>query len=552
MDDNQTSIATLSDAFMDERAAVEPIMATFWGIPGHDHRWNDFSPEGWRARRDHLAGVLRRLGRITANDRDERVAIDVHRERIQVDIDMIDSGEYPIALSNLSGHHTVLRDIFEFMPRDGEAAWQAIHDRLVGLPAALASLQATYADGAARGLVASRRQAIVCAEQCEAWSDPAGSFADVVRGSQIGDLDGPASQAAAAFGRFAAWLRHEYAPIADERDGIGRDRYALHARLHNGLDLDLDEAYAWGWHELREVEARIDAIAGSLHPGTTREECIRRVEHDERYSLHGGDAFMAWTQDVIDRTFDELDGQLFDIPPVLRTCRAMRIPGGIAGGAYYTPPTEDFSRPGMTWQPVEGRDRFALWDELSTLYHESVPGHHLQLGHMMYRAEALTRFQRLGVFVSAHGEGWAMYAERLMLEQGYLGDPVYELGWLANQALRAARVVVDIGLHCDLRIPLDQGFHPGERWSADLATVFIARHSAYDMAEAREQVDRYLGMPAQAISYKLGERVWVEARERARRRLGDAFDLKRFHMDALDMGAMGLQQLATELDLIGV
>ena len=103
-----------------------------------------------------------------------------------------------------------------------------------------------------------------------------------------------------------------------------------------------------------------------------------------------------------------------------------------------------------------------MWEALSTEYHESAPGHHLQLAQMMYQADSLTRFQRLGVAISGHGEGWALYAERLMHELGYLDDPVYELGWLVGQALRAARVILDIGLHCEMRIPGDERFHPGE------------------------------------------------------------------------------------------
>ena len=239
---------------------------------------------------------------------------------------------------------------------------------------------------------------------------------------------------------------------------------------------------------------------------------------------------------------------MFDIPDVLRRCGSMRIPFDLAGDAYYTPPNEDFSRPGLVWHPIDGREHFPLWHALSTLYHESVPGHHLQLGQMMYRADTLTRFQRIGVYISGHGEGWALYAERLMRELGYLEEPPYELGWLVNQALRAARVVVDIGLHCQMPIPDGEAFHPGEQWTADLATEFLAANTAYDLTQARGEVDRYLGMPAQAISYKVGERVFVEGRHRVERRLGDRFDLKRFHMQVLDQGAMGLDQLAAEFD----
>jgi uncharacterized protein (DUF885 family) len=318
--------------------------------------------------------------------------------------------------------------------------------------------------------------------------------------------------------------------------------------MHNGIDLDLDDAYRWGWHELNRIAARMDAIARSELPNGSRAEYVELIEHDPRYTVPDADAYIAWSDETIAATFDELDGTVFDIPDVLRQCQSMRIPSDVAGDAYYTQPSEDFSRPGQIWHPVEGRTHLPLWHALSTLYHESVPGHHLQVGQMQHLADTLTRFQRVGVYISGHGEGWALYAERLMHELGYLSEPPYELGWLANQALRAARVVVDIGIHCHIPIPADETFHPGEQWTADLATEFLVLHTAYDAAGARVEVDRYIGTPAQAISYKIGERVFIEGRERVQRRLGDGFDLKRFHTQTLDQGAMGLAQLAAEFD----
>jgi uncharacterized protein (DUF885 family) len=229
----------------------------------------------------------------------------------------------------------------------------------------------------------------------------------------------------------------------------------------------------------------------------------------------------------------------------------MPAPAGGPNTAYYTTPSEDFSRPGQIWHPVSGKTHFPLWEALSTTYHESAPGHHLQLAQMMYQAQSLTRFQRLGVIIAGHGEGWALYAERLMHELGYLDDPAYELGWLTGQALRAARVILDIGLHCEMRIPDDERFHPGETWRAELALPFLLERTGQPIEYLSSEVDRYLGMPGQAISYKVGERVWLEGRARARRRLGPAFDLKHFHRVVLDWGAMGLDQLRVELDRYG-
>jgi uncharacterized protein (DUF885 family) len=236
----------------------------------------------------------------------------------------------------------------------------------------------------------------------------------------------------------------------------------------------------------------------------------------------------------------------FDIPGPVRRVEAMIAPPGGAAAMYYTGPSEDFSRPGRTWYPTLGKTRFPVWGEVSIAYHEGVPGHHLQIGQVRYLAERLSRYQRT-TGVSGHAEGWALYAERLMDELGYLEVPDHHLGMLRAQAMRAARVIVDIGMHLELTIPEDDGFAPGERWTPGLGERFMVERSWFPPDFLASEVLRYLGMPGQAISYKVGERVWLEVRDEVRRREGPAFDLKAFHARALDLGPLGLDQLAREL-----
>ncbi len=543
-------IFELSDQYIVESAALDPMLASFWGIPGHDDQITDYSPDGWAARLELHRKAIRNLTQVVAHSRSDRIAIEVMRERVQAEIDLIESGEYHRWLSVLNSHHEYVRDIFDFMPRQSDQDWMNVRTRLVAVPTALDRLRASFVFAAEKGQVAARRQALACGSQCEVWGSPDGYFAELVTECESLDLSIEARGAAEAFIEFGHWLRNDYAAIATPHDPVGADRYRLFARYHNGTELDLDETYLWGWEELNNIETRMCSLVERILPGASRDECIEQLKHDPRYVVQGADNFLAWSQDVIDRTIDNLDGKYFQIAEPLRRCQAMAAPAGGPDATYYTPPTEDFSRPGQIWHPVAGKDHFPLWEALSTEYHESAPGHHLQLAQMMYQAESLTRFQRLGVAISGHGEGWALYAERLMHELGYLDDPVYELGWLAGQALRAARVVVDIGLHCELRIPSNERFHPGERWRSELGLPFLLERTGYPVDHLKSEMDRYLGMPGQAISYKVGERVWLQGRDRARQRLGSKFDLKRFHQVALDMGAMGLDQLSDELDAI--
>ena len=176
------------------------------------------------------------------------------------------------------------------------------------------------------------------------------------------------------------------------------------------------------------------------------------------------------------------------------------------------PPSLDFSRPGRTWYPTLGRHRFPIWKDVSTWYHEGVPGHHLQLAGGWRWADRLSRYQR-AEHVSGDAEGWALYAERLMDELGFLTAPDRRLGFLSAQQLRATRVVVDIGMHCEMEIPTGQPFHPGERWTPELGREFLLAHGGPDPDFLESEWLRYLGWPGQAIGYKLGERVWLAGRD---------------------------------------
>jgi uncharacterized protein (DUF885 family) len=255
-------------------------------------------------------------------------------------------------------------------------------------------------------------------------------------------------------------------------------------------------------------------------------------------------------QELADRALSEMHGTHFDIPEPVRRIECCLAPTS-DGGVYYTGPSEDFTRPGRMWWAVpQGVNSFSTWQEVTTVYHEGVPGHHLQIGQAVARSEQLNRWRRLLSFSSGHGEGWALYAERLMEELGYLDDPGERLGMLDGQALRAARVIVDIGMHLELEIPAGNpfDFHPGERWTPDLGWEFLRAHTTVPDPNLRFELNRYLGWPGQAPSYKVGERIWLQARADARARKGNDFDLKAFHRAALDLGSMGLDPLRAALD----
>jgi uncharacterized protein (DUF885 family) len=347
--------------------------------------------------------------------------------------------------------------------------------------------------------------------------------------------------------RLRDWLRADYLPgAAGTPDGVGEDRYRTGVKRWNGANIDIAETYEWGWSQYREIVADMHAEAEKILPGSTPQEAMRHLDaHGE--AVDGVEAIRERLQQLMDEAMASLDGTHFDLADPIKVVEARIAPPGSAAAPYYTMPSQDFSRPGRTWLPTLGKTRFPMWDLYSTWYHEGVPGHHLQLAQWQYVSQQLSEYQTAVGFVSACGEGWALYAERLMDELGFLEPPGARLGFLDAQLMRAIRVIVDIGMHLQLPVASDWAPGAGQRWTPELALEFFVAHSGRERAFAESEIVRYLSGPGQAISYKIGERAWLAGRAAARAARGADFDLKRWHMAGLSLGSLGLDDLADEL-----
>ena len=543
----------IAEQYVPEALELDPIWATLAGVAGFEDRMADLSPEGFEARADLDRRTTATLRAVAATSEHEQVAHAAMLERLSLAVEEYDAGDTTSDINVIASWMHSVRNVFDVMPVDADEAQRHLAVRIAAVPEAYAGLRRTYVQAAQQGRVAARRQVEGCAQQCASWSSGAGGFypglveRTQAAGTLRAQLDKAAQAASAATAEFGRFLQADLLPLAPERDAVGRERYNRAARSFLGATVNLDDAYAWGWDEVWRLEAEMARVANQIVPGGTVDDAVAALEADPARRITGRENIRSWMQDYADATIAKLHGTHFDIPEPARRIECVIAPTN-QGGAYYRGPSQDWSRPGqMWWSPAGGVEEFAIWLDISTIHHEGVPGHHLQVAETMFRTDRLNRWQRLMSLVSGHCEGWALYAERLMDELGYLEDAGNRLGMLDQQMLHAAEIVIDIGVHLELPIPPGTGWHDGETWNAGLAWEFLRSHSHYSDANLRFALDRYLGWPGQAPSYKLGERIWLQAREDTRQRKGAAFDLKDFHSQALALGSMGLDPLREAL-----
>lgn len=553
-----TAIYDIASEYVDGIATLDPINATGIGVPGHDHEMTDYSPEGVAAHSALRRATLAKLAAAEVTSDRDRVAKEAMEDVLSLREEIVAAGDQ-YRLSGFRNATTTMRMAFDLMPRSAEQDWSNIAARLALVPRGVASFRVSLEEGLRRGIPSARRQVAQSIKQSATYAgmDGAKSFfhglldafdsAGIPSPSLRADLEHGADVAAVAYSNFSSYLSEKFMDRAVERDGVGRDLYQLSSRVYNGVEVHLEETYQWGWDELHRIESEMRATCAKFLPGAGIEETKTFLESDPNRAIDGVEEFRAWMQELQDRTIAQMDGVHFDIPDPIKSIEAMIAPPGGSLAMYYTGPSEDFSRPGRTWYPTGGKTRFPLWGEVSIAYHEGVPGHHFERATARYLAAELSRFQRLMGGTSGYVEGWALYAERLMGELGCLENPDYYLGMLRAQAMRAVRVIVDIGMHLELAIPKSESFHGGETWTPDLGQEFCLQRSQFPVDFMRSEVIRYLGTPGQAISYKVGERCWLEARDASKKRQGEAFSLKDWHRAALNLGPMGLAQMQREL-----
>lgn len=545
-----SAIDTLAEQYVTDYLALHPDTATELGFAGHESEYSDFSPAGARADDELNARLLADLEALEPADETDRVTKAAMQERIGLEREIHATGR--TELNNIASPAQDIRAVFDLMPTDTAEHWEHIAGRLENLPAALAGYTASLIASKDSGHVAAQRQIDIVIEQARAHGTGDGFFpgltaraqeADVVDATLAKRIRSGAEAGAQAYRDFADALESELRPHAPEADAVGIEHYRLASRVFLGAEIDLQETYRWGQQELARLIAAQEADAERIKPGATIEEARAVLDADPERALKGTDALRAWMQRLSDEAVAAMK-EHFEIPAPMDRLECMIAPTQ-EGGIYYTGPSDDFSRPGRMWWSVPaGEDEFTTWAETTTVYHEGVPGHHLQVATAMMNRANLNLWRRSFCWTSGHGEGWALYAEKLMEELGFLDDPGDHLGMLDMQRMRAARVVFDIGYHCGFEMPESEG---GGAWDPERGYAFLAKHLNISEGQRRFEFTRYLGWPGQAPAYKVGQRIWEQIRAEHEEREGADFDLRAFHTRALKLGSMGLDTLRDAL-----
>lgn len=544
-----TAIDAIAENWVTTMVDLDPDVAIWIGLPGRIGEIGDTSPAGHERYVTEARKVIVALEAETPVDGVDAVTRTDISSELGLEVQAHEARLFERDLNVIASPAQGIREIFDLMPHATEHDWSLVAKRLSNVAGAVDGYIETLRKGIADGVVPARRQVAEVAQQARKHGDPLGFFFDFTGAAELegggalpqsllADLGTGAEASAAAYSRLAEFLETELAPVATEQDAIGRELYELRSQHFLGARIDLDETYDWGREELQRMIDEQTRIAGEIKPGASVEEAIEFLEQDQSRKLHGTTELQEWMQELSNRAVAELSRDHFDIPEPVKALECMIAPTQ-EGGIYYTGPSDDFSRSGRMWWSVpEGVTEFDTWRETTTVYHEGVPGHHLQIGQAVYNRATLNTWRRQFGGTSGHAEGWALYAERLMEELGYLEDPADRLGMLDGQRMRAARVVLDIGVH--LGKPRLDGTGT---WDADYALAFMRKNVNMNDAFVRFEVNRYLGWPGQAPSYKVGQRIWEQIRDAAQHRDGAAFSFKDFHKRALDLGGVGLDTL---------
>jgi len=546
-----TTLREIADEYWDVVLEHNPTSATVLGDHRFDDRIEDFSTDGQAAQRARLASLLARVSAIdlATLEGDDRITHGQLVGELTDGVTLIDKRLVELASDQMTGFHVAfLQSVPVTAAPDADSARRMV-ERFRRVPDALQQAAERFREGAAAG----RTPAAICVARSMNMIE--GYLASPVDADGVVTLAGPAGwdgegewrtalrQAAEehvrpAYRRLADQLSGDLMAVArdDEHAGLcwledGEELYAVLAAHHTTVDVPPEEIHRIGLAEVTEMlPAEYAEVGGRLFGISDPAAVLDRLRSDASLCYRTGEQIMADSRRYLAAATTAMAAWFGRLPQA--ECVIERVPEFLAPdspAAYYFPPPADGSRGGTYYVNTDRPENKARYETASIAFHEAIPGHHLQLAIAAERTD-LPLFRRFSLANTAYVEGWALYAERLAEEMGLYEGDLERIGMLAGDSIRACRLVVDTGLH-------------SLGWSRQRAIDFMAANSPVSREEVTVEVDRYIGMPGQALSYKMGQREIFRLREYARSRPGGRFDIRGFHDAVLGSGAVRLPLL---------
>jgi uncharacterized protein (DUF885 family) len=544
------AVRALADEYWEAKLEASPLYASFIGDHRYDDRVDDLSAEAERRLRTTWAALRERAVALDGRlDETDRVTRELLIHELDDNIRAIDLRLAELASDQMQGVHAeLLITAAQLRAPEPEHATMAL-DRARQFGRMLDQAADRFREGLAAGRTPARINVERSINQVDGYlaspleSDPFANLAgpegwdglETWRG-QLTDV--VRDDVRPAFARYRDMLRDELLPVArpDDRAGLswldeGAELYRALIELHTGLPLTPAELHSVGAVEATETLPHEYVELGGREFGTTElSEIFGRLLDDPALRYRDGDEILAHARACLDAAREAM-GDWFGILPQA-PCELTPVPDYLAAdapAAYYTPPAPDGSRPGEYHVNLHEPTSRGRAETASIAFHEAIPGHHLQLA-IASELSDLPAFRRLSWGHTAFVEGWALYTERLADEMALYATDLDRLGMLASDSWRACRLVVDTGLH-------DMG------WTRQQAIDYMVAHAPVNRDEIVVEVDRYIGMPGQALAYKVGQREILRLRDEARAALGPGFDIKAFHDTVLGAATISLRVL---------
>ncbi len=546
-------LQALLDATWARDMAADPLLATYVGETAHNADWPDLSPAARAARHAADRNALAQLQAIPrdALPAQEALTHELFELELQGRVKLQAFFHEAYAITAREGPQS-LNELAELMPLDCPADVQVWLRRLQGLPRYLAQFQDLLAEAVDRGHTQPRflMERVLAPLDAQLVDEPSTSpffSAFCALPDSWTETEGLREQAlqlirdqiVPAYRRFRAFFVEHYLVACRETHGIwdspqGEAYYANRIAHHTNTTLSAEDIHQIGLAEVTRIQSEMQAVMDSLDFEGSLQDFFEWLRTDPRFYAPDADSLFAAYVLACKRIEPELPklfGTLPRTPYGVRPIPDTSAPNTTA--AYYSGPSEDGRRAGYYYVNLYRPEMRPLYEVEVLTAHEAVPGHHLQIA-LAQEQGALPKFRRFAAY-NGYLEGWALYAERLGHELGLYRDPFSHFGQLTYDMWRAVRLVVDTGIHA-------------LRWTREQAIDYFRAHAAKTEVDIVNEIDRYIGWPAQALSYKIGQLHMLALRARAEQALGDRFDLRAFHDAVLAGGAVPLNVLERRVD----